>query len=612
MGLRKTLIAALMVSALTAAVTPLLAATTPRASASGSARGSALSPAQRLQAVFAADARQRRVLDPGSALGRGEEVAPADFARLFTPALDSDTRALAQRSLAALRTVDRRKLSAADQMSYDVFAYRRQDELAGLTPAMLAATSVRPFNHFGGLHIEFPTLMGTDGTMPYKTEGDYHRNLALDRTFPRVLDNAAARFREGIASGTTESKLTVRNMIAQLDSLIAQKTEDSPFYSPILKFPATVPARARPALRQAYATAIRGELMPAYARFRAFLADEYLPAARDTVGLSEMRGGGALYRQLIAHNTTLPLTADAIHALGLSEVARIRTAMEGVKTEMGFAGPLHDFFDHVRSDPQYHPKTRAELAAQFAAIGRQVDTLIPQYFSRVPRTRLVIAPYPAYREKFEAGGSYSDGGGDGARPGTFYFNTYDLPSRFLTGSTTLYLHEGIPGHHFQVSLTLENSALPEFQRNGVYTAFVEGWALYAETLGYPMGLYRDPQQHWGTLDDEMLRAMRLVVDTGLHTKQWTRDRAIAYMLANSGMGRSDAVAEVERYIANPGQALSYKIGALTIQRLRDKAQAALGPRFDIRKFHAQVLDSGALPMAILEAKIDRWIAAGGG
>ena len=221
----------------------------------------------------------------------------------------------------------------------------------------------------------------------------------------------------------------------------------------------------------------------------------------------------------------------------------------------------------------------------------------------------MIAPYPAYRGRYEAGASYDDGAPDGTRPGTFWFNTYDLPSRFLTGMTTLYLHEGVPGHHFQISLAQENAALPDFQRFGGNNAFVEGWALYAETLGYPMGLYRNPAQHWGTLDDEMLRAMRLVVDTGLHADRWSREQAVAYMLANSGMGRSDAEAEVDRYIADPAQALSYKIGALTIQRLRAEAEAALRARFDIRAFHGVVLGSGALPLPVLEAKVREWILA---
>jgi uncharacterized protein (DUF885 family) len=261
----------------------------------------------------------------------------------------------------------------------------------------------------------------------------------------------------------------------------------------------------------------------------------------------------------------------------------------------------------MRTSPKFAPKSREQLRQDFYRIKAAVDAKIPQYFSLVPKTPLVIRPYPPYREKFEAGGSYEQGTPDASRPGTFYFNAYDLPSRFTWEETTLFLHEGEPGHHFQISLAQENTALPAFMRFGGNTAYVEGWALYSETLGYDMGFYRDPYQRFGTLNDEMLRAMRLVVDTGLHTKGWTRDQAIAYMLSHSGESKTDATAEVERYIAIPSQATAYKIGALTIQKLRDRAKAALGPRFDIREFHAQVLDSGALPMAILEAKIDRWI-----
>jgi uncharacterized protein (DUF885 family) len=286
--------------------------------------------------------------------------------------------------------------------------------------------------------------------------------------------------------------------------------------------------------------------------------------------------------------------------------------MEAVKLELGFAGPLQAFFEEVRTNPRYHPRSADELADGFAAVARKVDAQIPAYFSKVPRTRLQIQPYPAFRARYEAGGSYVQGSPDGTRPGTFYFNTYDLPSRFLTGIDTLYLHEGSPGHHFQISLAQEDTSLPDFQRFGGNTAYVEGWALYAETLGYPMGLFSDPMQHWGTLDDEMLRAMRLVVDTGIHAKGWSREQAIDYMLANSGMGRTDAQAEVERYIAWPGQAVSYKLGSLTIQRLRQQAEQALGAKFDIRAFHDQILSSGALPLPVLEAKIGSWIAASQG
>jgi uncharacterized protein (DUF885 family) len=321
-----------------------------------------------------------------------------------------------------------------------------------------------------------------------------------------------------------------------------------------------------------------------------------------------MKGGAGLYAHAIARHTNLRLEPEAVHQLGLSEVARIQREMDTVRLKLGFKGTLSAFFGEVRSNPRYHPKSREDLARAFAEAARAVDAQLPKYFNKVPRTELLIEPQPGLHGRYEAGGSYYHGSPDGQRPGLFYYNTYDLPSRFLTSVVTLYMHEGVPGHHFQISLAQENAALPDFQRFGGSTAFGEGWALYAETLGYEMGFYKDPLQHWGTLDDEMLRAMRLVVDTGVHAKGWSRDRAIDYMLANSGMGRSDAIAEVERYIVWPGQALSYKIGALTIQRLRREAESKLGAKFDIRDFHDQVLGSGTLPLPVLETKIRRWIA----
>ena len=426
-----------------------------------------------------------------------------------------------------------------------------------------------------------------------------------------MIDNALARFREGLDSGVVETAMTTRNMVAQIDGILAEPLATSPLASAVRAFPDGVPQTARAGLVDAFLGAIERDVLPTYRRLRAFLNDEYLPAARQQVGISAMKGGAGLYLKAIESQTTLRLDPDYIHRLGLAEVARIQRGMDGVRQRLGFAGTLREFFDEIRTNPRYHPKTKEEYAKAFADAAGAVDAQIPRFFNKVPMTKLVIQPYPAWREQYEAGGSYNQGSPDGRRPGVFFYNTYDLPSRFLTGVVTLYLHEGAPGHHFQISLAQEDESLPDFQRFGGNNAFVEGWALYAETLGYEMGLFEDPMNHWGTLDDEMLRAMRLVVDTGLHAKGWSREQGIEYMLANSGMGRSDATAEVERYIVWPGQALGYKIGALTIQRLRKQAETALGARFDIRAFHDQVLDSGALPLPILEAKIARWIAAAG-
>ncbi|MCB2077088.1 MAG: DUF885 domain-containing protein [Novosphingobium sp.] len=598
---------AIALLALSVPVSQMPAQATPAAGTLGQPARNAAE--QRLDAIFAEDTRREDALDPLGTLYRGDKVAPDELAMLYTDDLDRQRLASARAALTALAGIDRDKLGDKSRISYDVFAARKREQIAWLQPDILALTSVRPFNHFSGLHIDFATLVSSEGSVPYKDEADYRDALALDQAFVTVLASATARFRQGMDSGVVESKLTVRNMIGQIDALLDQPVEQSPFYSPVRSFPDTVQAASRKRLRDAYRRMIGGQIYPAYRRLRIFLADEYLPAAREQVGLSAMKGGEGLYRRLIERETTLPLDPDEVHSIGLSEVARIRKEMDGVRQEMGFTGSLAEFFEHIREDPKFHPTTREQLSKGFAQIGRKVDALIPRYFSHVPKTPLVIQPYPAFREKYEAGASYNQGSADGTRPGTFYFNTYDLPSRFLTGMATLYLHEGAPGHHFQISLAQEDDSLPSFQRFDGNNAFVEGWALYAETLGFDMGLYDDPMQHWGTLDDEMLRAMRLVVDTGLHAKGWSREQAIDYMLANSGMGRTDATAEVERYIAIPGQALSYKIGALTIQRLRGKAEKALGSRFDIREFHDQVLGSGALPLPILEAKIDRWIAS---
>jgi uncharacterized protein (DUF885 family) len=322
-----------------------------------------------------------------------------------------------------------------------------------------------------------------------------------------------------------------------------------------------------------------------------------------------MKGGPQLYAHLIEQNTTLPLTAEYVHNLGLSEVARIRSEMETIKDKVGFKGSLAQFFEHIRTDPTFKPASKEWMTNRYYEIGKTVDARIGTLFSTLPKSKLEIRPVPPYREKTDAGGSYNPGTPDGSRPGVFYFNTYDLPSRTTPGMETLYLHEGAPGHHFQISLAQENEALPSFMRFGGGTAFVEGWALYAETLWDELGMQTDPYQRYGGLDDEMLRAMRLVVDTGLHAKGWTRDQAIKYMLDNSSMGKTDATSEVERYIAIPGQALAYKLGQLKILELRARAEKALGDRFDIREFHEQVLMTGALPLTVLESKIDRWIAS---
>jgi uncharacterized protein (DUF885 family) len=562
----------------------------------------------KLFSLFKASDEANLKRNPLNALFRGDLRYADRLGDYITDEYFAAERAAAESDLAALGAIDRSKLDATDQLAYDTFEYQTKDSLRGLQPDMLALTAVRPLNHFFGFHTFYPTFASGQGAAPFKTLEDYENNLKRHKEFVVLIDRSIGRFRQGQASGVVETKMTVRNMVEQLDNQLKQSVEESSYYGPVKKFPDTVPAADRERLTAAYRAAITDELYPALTRLRDYLKNDYLASARDGAGIMYMKGGDKLYRYQIQSTTTLPLTPEEIHETGLKEVARITAEMEKVKAEVGFKGTLQQFFENLRTDPKLKEKSRESLTQRYYDVGKVVDAKLPTYFSTLPKAKLEIRPYEPFREKFEAGGSYQSGTPDGSRPGIFYFNAYDLPSRTTPGITTLYLHEGAPGHHFQISLAQENAALPSFMRFGGTTAFAEGWGLYAETLGYDMGLYADPYQRMGTLDDEMLRAMRLVVDTGIHSKGWTREQAIDYMLANSSMGKTDATAEVERYIVIPSQATAYKIGALKIQELRKRAQDQLGDRFDIREFHAQVLMTGALPLTILEQKIDRWIA----
>jgi uncharacterized protein (DUF885 family) len=569
----------------------------------------AASEGARLSALFAADDEANLKRNPLSALFRGDMRYADQFGDFISDEYFANERKAAEASLESLKGIDRAKLNPTDQIAYDVYKQSQVDTLKGLSKEIMDLTVVRPINHFAGFHTFYPTFASGQGAAPFKTVEDYDNNLKRHKEFIVLMDRSIDRFRQGMASGVFETKLTINNVIEQLNTQLAQKTEESPYYGPVLQFPASFSEADKTRLTAEYRFMVENGLYPANARLRDFLRDSYLPLAREQVGLSAMKGGQELYQYMIEQTTTLPLKADEIHNLGLSEVDRIKKGMETVKTEVGFKGTLPEFFEHLRTDPKLKPASREALTQGYYDIGQKVDGVISTQFKYLPKAPLEIKPYEEFREKFEAGGSYQQGTPDGSRPGTFYFNAYDLPSRTTPGMTTLYLHEGAPGHHFQISIAQENEALPAFMRFGGNTAYVEGWGLYAETLGYDMGLFKDPYQRFGTLSDEMLRAMRLVVDTGLHSKGWTRDQAIEYMLANSDMGKTDVTAEVERYIAIPSQALAYKIGALTILRLKDKAKKAMGAKFDVREFHNQVLNTGALPLTVLEKKIDDWIAA---
>tara|TARA_B100000678_G_scaffold14052_1_gene11091 strand:+ start:460 stop:2283 length:1824 start_codon:yes stop_codon:yes gene_type:complete len=569
---------------------------------------SEMSEHDKLFALFA-DADERSLkLNPVGALFRGDMRYADRLGDYLTDEHLAASKADNAENLAKLAEIDRSKLSPTDQLAYDVFAYNQQREQEGYAPAILAASEVRPVNHFSGFHTFYPNFASGQSAAPFKTVEDYENNLKRHEDYIAITDRAIGKFREGMETGVYETKLTIGNVVSQLDTQLAMPVEESPFFMPVKNFPEEFSAEEKSRLTAEY-TAATEEIYAAHERMRNFLRDEYMAVARDSVGLSQMKGGAELYRHMVEGTTTLPLEPDYLHELGLSEVARIKNGLEQIKQEVGFEGTLNEFFDYVRTDEQFKPESREALTQSYYDIGEQVDEKIGEYFSLVPKTPLEIKPYEEYREKFEAGGSYNSGAPDGSRPGTFYFNAYDLPSRLTTGNVTLYLHEGAPGHHFQISLAQENTDLPAFMRFGGNTAYVEGWALYSETLGYEMGFFDDPWNRYGTLQDEQLRAMRLVVDTGLHAKGWTREQAIDFMLQNSGMTRTEVVAEVERYIAIPSQALAYKVGAIKIQELRKRAEDQLGEDFDIREFHAEVLDTGSLPMPVLENKIDRWIAS---
>jgi uncharacterized protein (DUF885 family) len=569
----------------------------------------ATTESQKLSALFAADDEASLQRNPLNAMFRGDMRYADRFGDFISDAYFANERKAAEANLEALKSIDRSQLNATDKIAYDVFKQNQTDALKGLSKEIMDLTVVRPLNHFFGFHTFYPTFASGQGAAPFKTVQDYDNNLKRHKEFIVLMDRSIDRFRQGMASGVFETKMTITNVVDQLNTQLAQKTEESPYYGPVLKFPEGFSDADKARLTAEYRDIIENGLYPANARLRDFLRDSYLPLAREQVGLSAMKGGEGLYQYMIEQTTTLPLKADEVHNLGLSEVARITSGMEAIRKEVGFKGTLPEFFEHLRSDPKFKLGSREALTQGYYDIGKIVDAKISTQFKYLPKAPLEIKPYEEFREKYEAGGSYQSGTPDGSRPGTFYFNAYDLPSRTTPGMTTLYLHEGAPGHHFQISIAQENEKLPAFMRFGGNTAYVEGWALYSETLGYDMGLFKDPYQRFGTLSDEMLRAMRLVVDTGLHSKGWTREQAIDYMLANSDMGKTDATAEVERYIAIPTQALAYKIGALTIMRLKDKAKTQLAKKFDVREFHNQVLNTGALPLTVLEKKIDDWIAA---
>ncbi|RCU49412.1 DUF885 domain-containing protein [Corallincola holothuriorum] len=499
--------------------------------------------------------------------------------------------------------IPRDKLSAARKLTLDIFLYDRQVDLADET----FPQRFMPINQFYSRYSTFVQLGSGESAQPFTTEKDYRDFMARMAGFELWVDDVIVRMREGAESRVVLPKILVERMLEQISSQLVTDIDTSTFVQPLKQLPSSLSEEQQQQLQADYRKAISELVIPSFTKLYRFLNDEYLMLARGSDGMWDLPNGATWYQHLANRHTTTEMPVEKIHHIGLGEVARIRNEMEAVRQRVGFTGDLSAFLQHLASDPSYFFSDKSQLIAGYSGLKAQINAVLPAYFDVMPKTDYEVRPVEAFREQSAAGASYEPGSPDGSRPGVFYINTYNLQAQPKWGMTTLSLHEAAPGHHFQITIQQELDDLPAYQRFSSATAFVEGWALYAEYLGMEMGLFKDPYQYFGKLSDEMLRAMRLVVDTGLHAKGWSREQAIQYMLDNSAMAKSDVVAEVERYMAIPGQALSYKIGQLKIIELREKAEAALGERFELREFHNQVLLDGSLPLAVLEEKVDNWI-----
>ncbi len=522
----------------------------------------------------------------------------------LSPTHIAEALAVEKQFLQAALKFDGAPLSDADRLSLDIFLSERRTALA----AAEFPGELLPINQFQSIAALMPILGSGQSAQPFDTAADYDRFLQRMRDYIVWSDQAIANMRDGMRRQVVNPRVLMEKTLTVLSGVIAADPEQSIFWQPIANFPKDIPPADRERLQKVYRTAIKQQINPAYQRLHDFIRDEYLKAARSSVAWTALPNGDQWYAFLVRYNTTTDLGPAEIHTLGLAEVARIRAEMMQVMQQVGFKGDLPAFFKHLQEDPRYYYDSEAEVLDAYRALKQNIDARLPRLFSHFPKADYEVRAVEPFRAASAAGASYQQPSADGSRPGVFYVNTFNLRAQPKFGMETLSLHEAAPGHHFQIAIQQELTDLPRFRRfGGDYVAYVEGWALYAESLGKELGLFTDPYQYYGRLSDEMLRAMRLVVDTGLHTKGWSREQAIRYMLENSSLAPSDAQAEVERYIAIPGQALGYKIGQIRIRELRTKAEQALGAQFDVREFHAQVLRDGAVPLDVLEKKIDRWI-----
>lgn len=504
-----------------------------------------------------------------------------------------------------LKKVDYKSLNDQDKTVYDVLDYTLKDKIERYAyhPEYI------PFTQFSGLPLDFPLLGSGQGNQPFKTEKDYSDWLKRTENFPAWMDAAIENFREGITNQYVLPKKLVVKMVTQMNAeeITSSDFSKNIFYGPINNFPKNFTAAQREKFTKEFKTMITKRIIPSYTKMGSFLQTEYLPKARTTDGINGLPKGNDIYAYFAKSWTTTTKTPNEINQIGLEQVAMLRNEMEKVKQQVGFSGSLEEFLIHLKSDPKAMPyKTDVEVIKVFNTVLTKITPKLKTMFKVTPKTPFEIRQTEKFREN-TASAEYMPGTPDGKRPGIFYIPLPD-PTKFnvTSGMESLFLHEAIPGHHYQISLQQENVQLPKFMRFGWFGAYGEGWAHYCETLGPELGLYTDPYQKMGYLSDQMLRAVRLVVDTGLHTGKMNREEAIAYFLKNISYDEQGATAEVERYMATPGQALSYKIGALKIRELRDLYQKNLGSKFNLAKFHDEVLNQGCLPLDVLDRKMENW------
>jgi uncharacterized protein (DUF885 family) len=543
-------------------------------------------------------------LNPVMATFTGDPRYNAELPDFGSAAYRDQTKQFTADWLKKVEAVGSEGLTGQDLLSYEIFVADAKDTL----DSFQFPDWQMPVNQMRSTATLAVQLGSGTGAQPFKTVKDYDDWLKRAGRLPVLLDTEIANMREGIAAGVVMPRALMEKVIPQFDALIKDKPEESLFWGPIERMPKDFSEADRTRLTESFRKLIVEQINPAYKKQRDFIASEYLPKTRGTVGLDKLPNGAAWYAFNARQSTTTDMTPAQIHDIGLREVARIHDEIRKVMAEVKFDGSLQDFFRFMQTDKRFSFKSQEDLLEHYRALEAKINQRIPEQFSLIPKAPFEIRPVEAFREKSAAGGEYMIPSEDGSRPGIFYVNTYDLPTRKTWDAEDLYLHEAIPGHHFQLALQIELKDVPAFRRWGGETAFAEGWGLYAESLGKDLGVYTDPYDYFGYLQNELWRAIRLVTDTGLHSKGWTREQVIRYMRDNSAESETQATAEAERYIAWPGQALAYKIGELKIQQLRAKAEKALGPKFDIREFHAEVLKDGAVPLDVLEGKIDRWVS----